>query len=97
MFIGIIQTDADHATAWEADHKGLVFTNFPDSVMRLYFEAFKIVRVKKIKQLILKMLKVYFDITQQIQDCQDVFFTKNLKEFSIEYLIAQCNNFYKFW
>lgn len=74
LILGIIQTDADYENAWEADHKGLVFTSMPDSIMRLFFEAFKIVRIKKIKQLILKMLAVYYDITVQIQDCMDIFF-----------------------
>lgn len=66
LFLGIIQTDSEHETCWEKDHKGLVFTSLPDAVMRLFFEAFKIVRIKKIKQLIMKMLKVYYEVTCQI-------------------------------
>lgn len=86
--LGIIGTDAAHEIAVEPDYKGWMFTVFPEAVMKLFFEAFKIVRAKRIKDLMLKMLHVYSLITGQIQDCMEKFLREKLSEFSMEYLIA---------
>jgi len=49
----------------EEDSRGIVHTNAPDGLLRLFHEAFQIVRIKEIKDLMLKMLKIYEDITFQ--------------------------------
>jgi hypothetical protein len=51
----------------EADFKGKVFTSFPTRLMKLFSEAFAVVRIKKIKELMLKMLKLYYDMTMAFQ------------------------------
>lgn len=47
------------------NYKGKVFTEFPTMLMKLFSEAFEVVRIKKIKELMLKMLKLYQDMTFQ--------------------------------
>jgi len=42
-----------------------VFTSAPRDLIKLFDEAFQVVRVKKIKELMLKMLHTYETITFQ--------------------------------
>ena len=84
----------------EEDYTGKVSTNAPDGLLKLFSEAFEIVRVKKIKELVLMMLEIYQGITTQFQQALSKFFTAVLKKdppVDISFLIAQCNNFFRFW
>lgn len=45
----------------------------------------------------LKMLKVYEEITNQFLKALNLFIETNLQKLSIEYRIAQCNNCFLFW
>lgn len=45
----------------------------------------------------LKLLKVYEEITNQFQRALQQFLEKYLPKLSIEFRIAQCNNFFLFW
>ena len=49
----------------EYDRNGTCFTSSPRDLIKLFDEAFQVVRVKKIKELMLKMLHVYETITFQ--------------------------------
>ena len=67
MIINILRSEGDYILAKDGepvneldeDHKGYVFTTAPYDLIKLFNEAFKVVKVKKIKELMLKMLKVY--------------------------------------
>ena len=52
----------------EIDHRtDQLFTSAPTDIIKLFDEAFQVVRVKKIRYLMLTMLKVYETITEQYQ------------------------------
>jgi len=55
------------------------------------------VKIKDIKELMLKLLKVYEEITHQFQKALSKFIELNMQKLTIEYRIAQCNNFFLFW
>ena len=48
----------------EEDHQGALFTNAPYDIVKIFSESFQVVVAKKIKELILKVLKVFQVITQ---------------------------------
>ncbi|CDW71658.1 ph domain containing protein [Stylonychia lemnae] len=60
----------------EEDRSGFLYTNAPYDIVKIFSESFQIVVVKKIKELILKTLKM-FQSDQKLQH---------------DFLIAQCNN-----
>jgi len=49
----------------EEDNDGYLFTSAPSDIESIFREAFEIVRTKQIKELILKVLKVFQIVTQQ--------------------------------
>jgi hypothetical protein len=63
LIIGLIETDSNHKDAAEADFNGILHTVAPESLLKLFFEAFSVVKIKNIKELMLKLLKVYEEIT----------------------------------
>ena len=67
MVINILRQEADPAVETEVDRNGSYFTSAPRDLIKLFDEAFQVVRVKKIKELMLKMLHVYETITFQFQ------------------------------
>ena len=59
LILNILKSEASDNCEIDEDHKGYVFTTAPYDLVKLFNEAFQVVRVKKIKDLMLKMLKVY--------------------------------------
>lgn len=49
----------------EEDSDGHLYTNAPYDIIKLLHESFQVVVAKKIKELILKVLKVFQLMTQQ--------------------------------
>lgn len=43
----------------EEDHSGYLFTNAPYDIIKVFNESFIVVVAKKIKELILKVLKIF--------------------------------------
>ena len=98
MILNILKSEASDDVQLDEDHKGYVFTTAPYDLVKLFNEAFQVVRVKKIKELMLKMLQVYQDITFQYQKALQKFFEMTTKkELPLDFLIAECNNFFLFW
>lgn len=60
-------------------------------------ESFQIVIAKKIKELTLKVLRVFTNIIQQYQKALQTIFDKRIEKFTQKFLIAQCNNFFTFY
>ena len=84
----------------EIDRNGYYFTSAPRDLIKLFDEAFQVVRVKDIKELMLKMLHIYETITFQYQTGLKKFFNKERTPenfLPMEFVIAQCNNFFLFW
>ena len=59
LIIGMLKSEASPNVEIKEDHKGFVFTTQPYDLVKLFDEAFKVVRVKQIKELMLKMLQIY--------------------------------------
>ena len=62
--LNILENESDPKKCIEKDYEGKMTTNMPASLMELFSEAFQVVQAKKIKNLMLKMLSVYKDMTK---------------------------------
>ena len=63
MILSILRQEANKDVEIELDKDGKYFTSAPSNLIKLFDEAFQVVRVKKIRELMLKMLHVYETIT----------------------------------
>ena len=92
------EKEANENEAIEYDRNGSCFTSSPRDLIKLFDEAFQVVRVKKIKELMLNMLHVYETITHQFQEGLQKFYDmKRERYLRMEFCIAQCNNYFLFW
>jgi hypothetical protein len=51
----------------EDNRYGYLYTSAPTDLIKILEESFEVVRAKKIKELILKTLKMFYNIMQQFQ------------------------------
>ena len=67
LILNILKSEAGSTLSTDdyENYDGCIFTSAPRDLIKLFDEAFQVVRVKKIKELMLKMLHVYQDITFQ--------------------------------
>lgn len=65
--------------------------------MQLLTEAFQIVLAKKIKELTLKVLRVFTNIVQQYQAALVQIYEVDKDRLTHRFQIAQCNNFFTFY
>ena len=66
LILNIFKAETDPNVHIEADYRtSQLNTSAPTDMIKLFDEAFQVVRVKKIKYLMLTMLKVYETITEQ--------------------------------
>jgi len=59
LIFTIIKQESKVEGQVESNYEGMVYTGVPTYLMKLFSEAFEVVRIKKIKELMLKMLKLY--------------------------------------
>ena len=98
MILNILKQEANPNVEIETDRSDYVFTSAPRDLIKLFDEAFQVVRVKKIKELMLKMLHTYETITFQYQAGLQKFYDVKRKSFlKMDFVIAQCNNSFLFW
>lgn len=74
-----------------------LITNSPNDLVQILTEAFQIVIAKKIKELTLKVLKVFTNILHQFQSALNQLYEKMKDQIAPNFLIAQCNNFFTFY
>lgn len=61
LILGILE--GEKTFQYETDYEGIVNTVAPEGLIKLFFEAFQVVKIKGIKDLMLKLLKIYEEIT----------------------------------
>ena len=67
MTINVLKQESIPGVELEIDRNGCFTTSAPRDLIKLFDEAFQVVRVKKIQELMLKMLHIYEKITFQFQ------------------------------
>lgn len=80
----------------EEDYRGKVTSLFPDQLLGFFSGAFEVVKIKRIKELMLKMLKLYQDMMFKFQSALKQFY-ESYPSMPIKFMVAQCNNFFRFW
>ena len=63
----MLSQDVDHANSIIEAPDGVLSTNSPTDLIQILTESFQIVVAKKIKELVLKVLKVFTNIISQYQ------------------------------
>jgi hypothetical protein len=58
MIINVLKSEKD-TNAVEEDNDGYLFTNAPFNMLKIFSESFQIVTAKKIKELALRVLRVF--------------------------------------
>lgn len=80
----------------EDNRYGYLYTSAPTDLIKILEESFEVVRAKKIKELILKTLKMFYNIMQQFQRALSKMLDSDPK-LPHEFMIAQCNNCFLFF
>jgi len=64
MIVNILRQEKETKQI-EEDRSGYLYTNAPNDLMKIFNESFEVVIAKRIKELILKTLRMFYHIMQQ--------------------------------
>ena len=80
----------------EEDRSGYLYTNAPFDLQKILTESFEVVLAKRIKELILKTLRMFYHLMQQYQRALNKMLEADSR-LPHDFLIAQCNNCFLFF
>jgi hypothetical protein len=62
MVVIILKQEKDNVKQIEEDRSGYLYTNAPQDLIKMLSESFEVVLAKRIKELILKTLRMYYNL-----------------------------------
>lgn len=97
LVVNILRQERE-VTQVETDPKqGFLYTNAPFDLIKMFSESFEVVLAKRIKELILKTLRMFYNLMQQFQRALTRWIEAESQRLPHDFLIAQCNNFFLFF
>lgn len=90
VVVNILKHEKDNREI-EEDRAGWLYTNAPQDLVKMLSESFEVVLAKRAKELVLRTLRMFFNMMQQYQRALARVLEADAK-LPHDFLIAQCNN-----